>query len=110
MSALALGLIVGRVPAGAQERAGARESWPSRPLTMVVPFAAGGPVDLLGRIVGQYLGAQLGTAAVIGEFLRAGGMPPPQRAPPPPPGALPLPPRAAPPPPRHPHPLHPPPH
>src|SRR5258708_40008028 len=68
MSALALGLIVGRVPAGAQERAGARESWPSRPVTMVVPFAAGGPVDLLGRIVGQYLAAQLGTPVVIENF------------------------------------------
>ena len=60
---LVFGLIAGRAPAYAQE------GWPSRPLTMVVPFAAGGPVDLLGRIVGQYLGAQLGTPVVI-EFLR----------------------------------------
>jgi tripartite-type tricarboxylate transporter receptor subunit TctC len=79
MSALAFGLLAGRAPAGAQERAGAQESWPSRPLTMVVPFAAGGPVDLLGRIVGQYLGAQLGTAVVIENFPGAGGMPGSQR-------------------------------
>jgi tripartite-type tricarboxylate transporter receptor subunit TctC len=69
----ALGLLAGRAPARAQE------SWPSRPLTMVVPFAAGGPVDLLGRIVGQYLGAQLGVPVVIENFPGAGGMPGSQR-------------------------------
>jgi len=26
------------------------DDWPSRPLTMVVPFAAGGPTDVVGRI------------------------------------------------------------
>ena len=29
------------------------QDWPNRPLTMVVPFAAGGPVDVLGRILAQ---------------------------------------------------------
>ena len=54
-AALVLGaLLAGFAPARAQE------NWPSRPPTMAVPFAAGGPVDLLGRIVGQSLGAQLG--------------------------------------------------
>ena len=69
----ACGFFADRAPARAQE------SWPSRPLTMVVPFAAGGPVDLLGRIVGQYLGAQLGTPVVIENFAGAGGMPGSQR-------------------------------
>jgi tripartite-type tricarboxylate transporter receptor subunit TctC len=69
----AFGMLAGRAPARAQE------SWPSRPLTMVVPFAAGGPVDLLGRIVGQYLGAQLGTPVVVENFPGAGGMPGSQR-------------------------------
>jgi tripartite-type tricarboxylate transporter receptor subunit TctC len=69
----AFGLLALRAPARAQE------SWPSRPLTMVVPFAAGGPVDLLGRIVGPYLGAQLGTPVVIDNFPGAGGMPGSQR-------------------------------
>jgi len=69
----ALGVLSGLAPARAQD------GWPSRPLTMVVPFAAGGPVDLLGRIVGQYLGAQLGTAVVIENFPGAGGMPGSQR-------------------------------
>src|SRR5258708_16389480 len=69
MSTLGFGLLADRAPARAQE------NWPSRPLTMVVPFAAGGPVDLLGRIVGQYLAAQLGTPVVIENFPGAGGMP-----------------------------------
>jgi tripartite-type tricarboxylate transporter receptor subunit TctC len=73
VSTIVLGLLAGRLPARTQE------SWPSRPLTMVVPFAAGGPVDLLGRIVGQYLGAQLGTPVVIENFPGAGGMPGSQR-------------------------------
>ena len=46
---------------------------------MVVPFAAGGPVDLLGRIVGQYLGAELGSPVVIENVPGAGGMPGSQR-------------------------------
>src|SRR5262249_58925314 len=33
----------------------AAESWPARPLTMVVPFAPGGGTDVLGRIVGRRL-------------------------------------------------------
>ena len=35
--------------------AAAAESWPTRPLTMVVPFAAGGGTDVMGRIVGRRL-------------------------------------------------------
>jgi len=79
VGALAFGLPGAQERAWAQERASAQESWPSRPLTMVVPFAAGGPVDLLGRIVGQYLGAQLGTPVVVENFPGAGGMPGSQR-------------------------------
>jgi tripartite-type tricarboxylate transporter receptor subunit TctC len=74
---LAATLVVGLI--GARTPARAQDSWPSRPLTMVVPFAAGGPVDLLGRIVGQYLGAQLGVPVVVENFPGAGGMPGSQR-------------------------------
>ena len=40
--------------------AAAAESWPTRPLTMVVPFAAGGGTDVMGRIVGRRLSEVLG--------------------------------------------------
>ena len=29
------------------------QAWPSKPITMIVPFAAGGPTDLLARIIGE---------------------------------------------------------
>src|SRR5690348_2954435 len=32
------------------------DQWPSRPITMVVPFAAGGPTDVVGRILADRLG------------------------------------------------------
>ena len=59
--------------------AAAQDNWPARPLTMVVPFAAGGPVDLLGRILAQYLGETLGKPVVVENVAGAGGMPGSQR-------------------------------
>src|ERR1700755_3260677 len=35
------------------------QSWPTRPVTMVVPFAAGGPMDVVGRIMAARLSDQL---------------------------------------------------
>jgi tripartite-type tricarboxylate transporter receptor subunit TctC len=52
----------------------AQDTWPNRPLTMVVPFAAGGPVDVLGRILGQALGEAVGRQVVIENVTGAGGM------------------------------------
>jgi tripartite-type tricarboxylate transporter receptor subunit TctC len=69
IAAAALSLAAFALPAAAQE------GWPSRPLTMVVPFAAGGPVDLLGRILAQYLGGPLGKPVVVENVAGAGGMP-----------------------------------
>ena len=54
--------------------AGAAESWPTRPLTMVVPFAAGGGTDVLGRIVGRRLSEILGQQVIIENVGGAGGM------------------------------------
>jgi tripartite-type tricarboxylate transporter receptor subunit TctC len=54
--------------------ADAQESWPSRPLTMVVPFAAGGPVDVLGRILAPHLSEVVGRQVVIDNVTGAGGM------------------------------------
>ncbi len=54
--------------------ADAQESWPSRPLTIVVPFAAGGPVDVLGRILAPHLSEVVGRQVVIDNVTGAGGM------------------------------------
>ena len=50
------------------------QDWPTRTLTMVVPFAAGGPVDTLGRILAPYLGEILGRQIVVENVSGAGGM------------------------------------
>jgi tripartite-type tricarboxylate transporter receptor subunit TctC len=45
--------------------AAAAQSYPTRPIRLVVPFAAGGPADFLGRVVGQRLGEVLGQQVVV---------------------------------------------
>src|SRR5262245_15474344 len=52
----------------------APQDWPSRPLTMVVPFAAGGPMDSLARILQPTLGETLGQQIVIENQPGGGGM------------------------------------
>jgi tripartite-type tricarboxylate transporter receptor subunit TctC len=52
----------------------AAENWPARPLTMVVPFAAGGGTDVLGRILGRRLSEILGQQVIIENVGGAGGM------------------------------------
>lgn len=51
----------------------AQEKWPSKPITYIVPFPAGGTTDVLGRLIGQKLGASLGTTIVIDNKGGAGG-------------------------------------
>jgi tripartite-type tricarboxylate transporter receptor subunit TctC len=51
----------------------AQESWPQRPVTIVVPFGAGGSADLTARIIYTHLQARLGAAFVIENKGGAGG-------------------------------------
>src|SRR3954454_16011651 len=48
----------------AAARAAAAE-FPSRPIKLVVPYAAGGPTDVLGRLVGEFLGRDLKQPVII---------------------------------------------
>ncbi len=41
------------------------QSYPTRNITMIVPFAPGGPADVLGRLVGQKMSSELGQSVVI---------------------------------------------
>jgi tripartite-type tricarboxylate transporter receptor subunit TctC len=50
------------------------ESWPTRPVTMVVPFAAGGPMDVVGRILQSALSDALQQPVIIENVGGAGGM------------------------------------
>ena len=54
--------------------AAAAEDFPSRPMTMVIPFAAGGPTDLLGRVIAARMGEILGQTVVVENVGGAGGM------------------------------------
>jgi Uncharacterized protein conserved in bacteria len=39
--------------------------YPTRPIKLVVPYAAGGPTDVLGRLVGEYIGRDLKQAVIV---------------------------------------------
>ncbi len=55
-------------------RPAAAQTWPARPVTMVVPFAPGGGTDLLGRIVAKRLTEVIGQQVVVENIAGAGGM------------------------------------
>ena len=54
--------------------AASAQEWPSRPLTLVVPFAAGGGADLLGRILAPPLSELLGQPVTVENVGGGGGM------------------------------------
>jgi tripartite-type tricarboxylate transporter receptor subunit TctC len=50
------------------------QNFPNHPMVMVIPFAAGGPQDVLGRIIGQGMSEALGQQVIIENVGGAGGM------------------------------------
>jgi len=63
----ALGVAALALPAGAQQ------AYPSRTITMVVPFAAGGPTDTVTRLVAEAMSRDLGQTVVVENVGGAGG-------------------------------------
>ena len=51
----------------------AAQDYPARPITLIVPFAAGGPTDVIARIVGDHMSKTLGQQLVIENIVGAGG-------------------------------------
>ena len=53
--------------------AASAQDYPNRPLTMIIPFAAGGPTDVLGRVLAQRMSEILGQQVVVENVGGAGG-------------------------------------
>ena len=53
--------------------AASAQDYPTRPITLIVPFAAGGPTDVVARIVGEHMSRTLGQQLVIENVVGAGG-------------------------------------
>lgn len=49
------------------------QGFPAKPITMIVPFAAGGPTDVIARIVGENMSKTLGQPVIIENVAGAGG-------------------------------------
>jgi tripartite-type tricarboxylate transporter receptor subunit TctC len=60
-------LVIANLPTQAQD------NYPSRPIRMIVPFSAGGPTDIVGRVMGAKMGEVLGQQFVIDNRTGAGG-------------------------------------
>jgi tripartite-type tricarboxylate transporter receptor subunit TctC len=57
----------------APARAALAQDYPNRPITLIVPFSAGGPTDLIARIVGERMSRELGQQIVIDNVTGAAG-------------------------------------
>jgi tripartite-type tricarboxylate transporter receptor subunit TctC len=70
------GAVIGALLAlsGALGDAAVAQNFPNHPMVMVIPFAAGGPQDVLGRIIGQGMSEALGQTVIIENVGGAGGM------------------------------------
>jgi tripartite-type tricarboxylate transporter receptor subunit TctC len=66
VAAVTLGLLTGA--------AAAQDKWPSRPVTVIVPFAAGGNTDVMARIFAEHLTRRLGQQFVVENRAGAGGV------------------------------------
>jgi tripartite-type tricarboxylate transporter receptor subunit TctC len=55
------------------DRASAQTDYPRRPITVIVPFAAGGPTDVVARIVSEHMSRTLGQQMVVENIVGAAG-------------------------------------
>ncbi len=71
--AFSLGALAAAAALAVPGLAAAQVAFPSKPITILVPFSAGGTTDLLARIVGQALSVELGQTVIIDNRAGAGG-------------------------------------
>jgi tripartite-type tricarboxylate transporter receptor subunit TctC len=73
MTSILSRVIAGVAIAFAALPAAAQTDYPRRPITLIVPFAAGGPTDVVSRIVGEHMSRTLGQPIIIENIVGAGG-------------------------------------
>src|SRR3954471_10017410 len=69
----AANLALTSLAAPALTRVARAQTYPSRPITMIVPYTAGGPTDTVGRVVAERMRAELGQPVVLENVAGAGG-------------------------------------
>jgi tripartite-type tricarboxylate transporter receptor subunit TctC len=67
-------LVAAPFAAALAARAGAAETYPSRPIKMIVPFPPGGPIDTMGRLLAQEMSSLLGQRVFIENHPGGGSM------------------------------------
>src|SRR5262245_16698198 len=68
-----LHLAAGAAALPALSRVAPAQAYPTRPVTIIVPFAAGGGTDVAARIIGEYMSRTLGQQFIIENVTGAGG-------------------------------------
>jgi len=68
-----LHLAAGAVTLPAVSRIARAQAYPNRPITLIVPFGAGGPTDVFARIVAEHMSRTLGQRLVVENVAGAGG-------------------------------------
>jgi tripartite-type tricarboxylate transporter receptor subunit TctC len=71
LKTLAIALFMGAISLTTPSLA---QDFPNRPLTMVIPFAAGGPTDVQGRVIAARMSELLGQQVIVENVGGAGGM------------------------------------
>jgi tripartite-type tricarboxylate transporter receptor subunit TctC len=66
-------IVAGVALAFAALPASAQSDYPRQPITLIVPFAAGGPTDVISRIIGEHMSRTLGQPIIIENVVGAGG-------------------------------------
>jgi tripartite-type tricarboxylate transporter receptor subunit TctC len=73
MTRLAVAGIAALAIAAAGTTAVLAQAFPTKPVTMLIPFAAGGPTDVVGRLVGEHMARTLGQPVIIENAVGAAG-------------------------------------
>src|SRR3546814_6120004 len=70
---LGVGVLLATLPFGVTVAADALSNYPTKAITIVVPYPPGGSTDALGRLLGEKIGAELGQPVIVENKAGASG-------------------------------------